>query len=69
LHLPQQEIQRTVQAPSSNTNDTLKVATVVQQIIELSEAVTKRQNNRYYKNGTSFNETKWLLEFTGRSKR
>jgi hypothetical protein len=45
-HLPQQEIQRTgllAQAPSSINNDTLKIATVVQQIItELSEAVSEK---------------------------
>jgi hypothetical protein len=44
-HLPQHEIQRTglsVQAPSSTNNDTLKIATVVQQIItELNEAVSE----------------------------
>jgi hypothetical protein len=43
-HLPQQAIQRagmSVQAPSSTKNDTLKVDTVVQQIItEPSEAVS-----------------------------
>jgi hypothetical protein len=43
--LPQQEIHKTgvsVQAPSSSTIDTLKVATVVQQIMtELSEAVSE----------------------------
>jgi hypothetical protein len=55
--MPQQEIQKTglsVHAPSPTTNDTLKVATVVQQIVtELSEAVSeKKQNNGYYKNGT-----------------
>jgi hypothetical protein len=46
-HLPQQEIQRTgpsVQAPSSTNNDTLNIATVVQQmIIELSEAVSEKE--------------------------
>jgi hypothetical protein len=45
-HLPKQEIQRTglsVQAPSSTNNSTLKVVTVVQQIItELSEAVSEK---------------------------
>jgi hypothetical protein len=45
-HLPQQEIQRTglsVQAPSLTNNDTLKVTTVVQQIMrELSEAVSEK---------------------------
>jgi ketopantoate reductase len=45
-HLPQQEIQRTglsVQAPTSTYNATLKVATVVQQIVtELSEAVMEK---------------------------
>jgi hypothetical protein len=45
-HLPQQEIQRTglsVQASSSTNNDTLKIATVVQQIItELSETVSEK---------------------------
>jgi hypothetical protein len=43
-HLPQQEIQRTglsVQAPTSTYNATLKVATVVQQIVtEHNEAVS-----------------------------
>jgi hypothetical protein len=42
----QQEIQRTglsVQAPSSTNNDTLKIATVVQEIItELCEAVSEK---------------------------
>jgi hypothetical protein len=46
-HLQQQEIQRTVlsvQAPSSFNNDTLKVATVAQQIItELSEAMSEKE--------------------------
>jgi hypothetical protein len=55
-HLSQQEIQRTglsVQAPSSSNNGTLKVATLVQQIMaELSEAVSEKQNNGHYKNGT-----------------
>jgi hypothetical protein len=55
-HLPQQEIQKTglsVQAPSSRNSDTLKVATVVQQITtELSEAVSDKENNDYYKTGT-----------------
>jgi 3-dehydroquinate synthetase len=45
-HLPQREIQKTgvsVQTPSSPNNDTLKVATVVQQIMtKLSEAVSQR---------------------------
>jgi hypothetical protein len=49
LHVPQQEIQKvglSVQAPSSSNNYTLKIITVVQQIMtELSEAVRKRQNN------------------------
>jgi hypothetical protein len=55
-HLPQHEIQKTdlsVQAPSSSNNDTLKVATVVQQIMtELNEDVRKRQNSGHYKNYT-----------------
>jgi hypothetical protein len=55
-HLPQQQMQRTglsVQVPSSTNNDTLKIATVVQQIMtEVSETVRKRQNNGHYKNGT-----------------
>jgi hypothetical protein len=46
-HLLQQEIQKTglsVQAPSSSDNDTLKVATVLQQIIaQLSEAVSEKE--------------------------
>jgi hypothetical protein len=46
-HLPQQEIQRTglsVQAPTSTNNDTLKAATLVQQIItKLSEAVSEKK--------------------------
>jgi hypothetical protein len=34
-------------------NETLKIATVVQQIMtELSKDVRKRQNNGHYKNGT-----------------
>jgi hypothetical protein len=45
-HLLLQEIQKmglSVQAPSSSNNDTLKVATVVRQIMtELSAAVSKR---------------------------
>jgi hypothetical protein len=45
-HLPQQEIQRrglSVQSPSSINNGTLKIATVVQQIMrELSEAVPEK---------------------------
>jgi hypothetical protein len=45
-HLPQQEIQRTglsVQAPRSTNSDTLKIATVVQQIMtEPSEAVSEK---------------------------
>jgi hypothetical protein len=44
-HLPVQDIQKTglsVQAPSSSVNDTLKVDTVVRQIMkELSEAVSE----------------------------
>jgi hypothetical protein len=67
-HLPQQVIQRTglsVQAPSSSNNVTLKVATVVRQIItELSEIMSEKDN--HYKNGTELNETKWLIEFIGR---
>jgi hypothetical protein len=55
-HLPQREIQKTclsVQAPSSSNNDTLIVATVVQQIMTgLSGAVSERQNNGHYKNGS-----------------
>jgi hypothetical protein len=50
------EIQRTglsVQAPSLTNDDTLKITTVVRQIItELSEAVRKGQNSGHYKNGT-----------------
>jgi hypothetical protein len=45
-HLSQQEIQKTglsVQASSSSDNDTLQVATLVQQIMrELSEAVSEK---------------------------
>jgi hypothetical protein len=45
-HLPQQEIQKTgvsVQAPSLFNNETIKVATVVQQIMtEPSEAVSAK---------------------------
>jgi hypothetical protein len=45
-HLPQQEIQKTgqsVQAPSSTNSDTLKIATVVPQIVtELIEAVSEK---------------------------
>jgi hypothetical protein len=45
-HLPQQGIQKiglSVQAPSPTNSDTLKVATVVQQIItEISEAVLEQ---------------------------
>jgi hypothetical protein len=54
--LPQQEIQKTrlsVKAPSSSNNGMLKVVTVVQQIMtELNEAVSERQNNGNYGNGT-----------------
>jgi hypothetical protein len=46
-HLAQQEIERTglsVQAPSSADNDTLKVVTLVQQIItEVSTAVSENE--------------------------
>jgi hypothetical protein len=46
-HLPQQEIQGTglsVQAPSSINNCTLKIATVVQQIMTvLREAVSEKE--------------------------
>jgi hypothetical protein len=70
-HLPQQRIQRTglsVQTPSSIKNDTLKIVTVVQQIItELSETIRKRQNNCRYKNGTLLNKTKWLSDLIARS--
>jgi hypothetical protein len=70
-HLPQQEIQRTglpVQAPSSANNDTLNVATVVQQIItELSEAVTEKDKIMAITKSV-LNEIKWLLEFLGHSK-
>jgi hypothetical protein len=45
-HLPQQQIQKTglsVQAPTSSDNDTLKVATVVRQIMkDLSDAVSEK---------------------------
>jgi hypothetical protein len=45
-YLPQQEIQRrglSVEAPSSANSDTLKIATVAQQIMtELSEAVSEK---------------------------
>jgi hypothetical protein len=45
-HLPQQVIQRTdlsAQATSSTNNDTLKIASVVQQIMtELSQAVSEK---------------------------
>jgi acyl-ACP thioesterase len=56
-HLPQQEIQTTglsVQAPISINNDTLKIATLVQQIMtKLNETVSeKRHNNGHYKNST-----------------
>jgi hypothetical protein len=71
-HLPQQEIQKTglsVEAPSLYYSDMLKAATVMQKImIDLSEAVIKRQNNGHYKNGAQLNETKWLLEFIDCSK-
>jgi hypothetical protein len=60
-NLPQKKIQRTglsVQAPSSNKNDMIKVTTVVQKIMtELSEAVSEKDNNGHYKNGTKLNET------------
>jgi hypothetical protein len=53
-HLPQQEIQRTglsVQAPSSTNNETLKVATTVQQIItELREAVSEKDKIMFITN-------------------
>jgi hypothetical protein len=46
-HLPQQEIQKTglsVQAHRSSNNETLKVATVAQQIMrELNEAVSEEE--------------------------
>jgi hypothetical protein len=56
-HLPQQEFQGTSPSEEASiqpNNDTLKVATVVQQIMtEHSETVSeKRQNNGYYKNCT-----------------
>jgi hypothetical protein len=53
-HLPQQEIERlSEQAPSSSNNVTLKIATVVQQIIiELSEAVSEKYKTSAIKNGT-----------------
>jgi hypothetical protein len=45
-HLPQQEIQRiglSVQAPNSTNNDTLKISTVVQQIMKaLNETVSEK---------------------------
>jgi hypothetical protein len=67
-HLPQQEIRSTglsVQAPSSS--DKLKVATVVQRIMtELSEAVSE-ENKMTTITKLVLNETKWLLEFIGRS--
>jgi hypothetical protein len=47
-HLPRREIRKTglsVQAPSSINNDTLKVVSVVQQIItELIEAASEKDN-------------------------
>jgi hypothetical protein len=55
-HLPQQEIQKTdlsVQAHSLTNNETLKAATVVQQIMtERSEAMSEEDNNGSYKIGT-----------------
>jgi hypothetical protein len=53
-HLPREEIQRidlSVQAPSS-TNDTSKIATLVQHIMtELTEAVSENGKISHYKNG------------------
>jgi hypothetical protein len=56
-HLPQQETQRTgllVQAASSTSNDKLKIATLVQQVmIKLSEAVSEKDKIIFI--------TKWYL--------
>jgi hypothetical protein len=55
-------------APSSTNNDTLKVATVLQQIIaELSEAVSEKDKIIVITK-IVLNETKWLLEFIDTSK-
>jgi hypothetical protein len=70
-HLPQQEIQSavlSVQAPSSTNSDTLKVATVVQQIMtELNEAVSEIGKIMVITKMV-LNETTWLLEFISHSK-
>jgi hypothetical protein len=45
-HLPQQEIQKTglaIQAPSSNSNEMLKVATVLQQIVQSSVKLCQKK--------------------------
>jgi hypothetical protein len=59
-----------VEAPSSSNNDTLKVVTVVQELIaELSEPVADKDEIIVItKMSLLLNETKLLLEFIGLSK-
>jgi hypothetical protein len=70
-YLPQQEIQKTglsEQAPSWTNVDMLKVATVMQQkVTELGKAVSEKDKILIITKMV-LNETKWLLEFIGRSK-
>jgi hypothetical protein len=57
-----------VQAPSSNNNDMLKVAIVVQQIMtKLSPTVSEKDKIMVIIKMV-LNKTKWLVEFIGRSK-
>jgi hypothetical protein len=57
-----------VQDPRLSNNDTLKVVSVVKQIITgISEAVAKKKD-RMVITEMVLNETKWLLEFIGQSK-
>jgi hypothetical protein len=56
---------KSVQYPSSSNNDTLKIATVVQQTMtKLSEAVSERDKVIVITK-IILNETKWLPEFIG----
>jgi hypothetical protein len=70
-HLPQQKIQKrglSVQAPSSNDNEKLKVVTAVRQIIrELIKAVSEEDKIMVITKMLR-NETKWQLKFIGLSK-
>jgi hypothetical protein len=72
-HLPQQKNSETgvsVGAPSSTNNDTLKIATVVQQILtELSEAVSEKDKIMVItKMILNLMKKSGLLEFICRSK-